>query len=48
MTEKEKKSRTQRKREVASLQKLGERLVALTPDQLQNVPMEEELAEDSP
>lgn len=45
MSEKEKKSRTQRKREVTSLQKLGERLVALTPEQLQHVPMEEELAE---
>ncbi len=45
MTENEKKSRTQRKREVESLQKLGGRLVELTPEQLQRIPMEEELAE---
>ena len=45
MIEKVKKSRTQRKREVQTLQKLGERLVELTPEQLQQVPMEEELLE---
>ena len=45
MIEKVKKSRTQRKREVQTLQKLGERLVALKPDQLQQIPMEEELLE---
>ena len=45
MIEKVKKSRTQLKREVQSLQKLGEQLVALTPEQLQQIPMEEELLE---
>ena len=45
MIEKVKKSRTQRKREVQSLQKLGEQLVALTPERLQQIPMEEELLE---
>lgn len=45
MIEKVKKSRTQLKREVQSLQKLGEKLVALTPEQLQQIPMEEELLE---
>ena len=45
MIEKVKKSRTQLKREVQSLQKLGERLVELTPEQLQQIPMEEELLE---
>lgn len=45
MIEKVKKSRTQRKQEVQALQKLGERLVALTPEQLHKVPMEEELLE---
>ena len=45
MIEKVKKSRTQLKREVQTLQKLGERLVELTPEQLQQIPMEEELLE---
>jgi len=45
MAEREKKSRTQRKQETQALQKLGERLVELTPEQLQHIPLEEELAE---
>ena len=45
MTEKVKKSRTQRKKEVQTLQKLGERLVALTPEKLRQIPMDEELLE---
>ena len=45
MTEKVKKSRTQRKKEMQTLQKLGERLVELTPEQLQQIPMDEELLE---
>ena len=45
MVEKVKKSRTRRKREVETLQKLGERLVALTREQLQQLSIEEELLE---
>jgi ribosome-associated protein len=41
----EKKSRTQMKREMAALQKLGERLVGLTPDQLKKIDLEPELEE---
>jgi ribosome-associated protein len=45
MTEKVKKSRTQKKKEVQTLQKLGERLAELTPEQLRQIPMDEELLE---
>ena len=45
MAETEKKSRSRLKREMQTLQKLGERLVELTPDQLRQIPLEEELRE---
>ncbi len=41
----EKKSRSQIKREMKALQKLGERLVGLAPEQLKQIPLEPELAE---
>ena len=41
----EKKSRTQIKREMTALQKLGERLVALAPEGLERIPLEPELKE---
>jgi ribosome-associated protein len=45
MVETEKKSRSRLKREMQTLQKLGERLVELSPDQLRQIPLEEELRE---
>ena len=45
MADTEKKSRSQIKREMKALQKLGERLVGLSPGQLKQIPLEPELTE---